>query len=93
MIRVLLADDDPLVRTGLRLMLRGAEDLEVVGEAEDGARAKEAVRRLRPDVVLMDIRMPGVDGIAERVASCGGQLSLGPTPAGGFSVTARLPVR
>lgn len=63
-IRVLLVDDDALVRTGLRLMLGGAPDLDVVGEAADGADVADAVARLRPDVVLMDIRMPVLDGIA-----------------------------
>ncbi|NGO70826.1 response regulator, partial [Streptomyces boncukensis] len=64
MIRVLLADDDPLVRAGLKLMLRGADGIEVVGEVEDGGGVAEAVRRSTPDVVLMDIRMPVLDGIA-----------------------------
>ncbi|MFY1687381.1 response regulator [Plantactinospora sp. WMMB782] len=63
-IRVLLVDDDALVRTGLRLMLGGAPDIEVVGEAADGADVADAVTRLRPDVVLMDVRMPLLDGIA-----------------------------
>jgi DNA-binding NarL/FixJ family response regulator len=63
MIRLLLADDQELVRTGLRLLLSAQEDLEVVGEAEDGAAAVRAAVDLRPDVVLMDVRMPGVDGI------------------------------
>jgi DNA-binding NarL/FixJ family response regulator len=63
-IRVLLVDDDPLVCAGLRLMLRGAPDLEVVGEAADGADVPGAVERLAPDVVLMDIRMPYLDGIS-----------------------------
>ncbi|MBB6552433.1 response regulator [Nonomuraea rubra] len=63
-IRVLLVDDDPLVCAGLRLMLRGAPDVEVVGEAADGADVPGAVERLAPDVVLMDIRMPYLDGIA-----------------------------
>ncbi len=63
-IRVLLVDDDPLVRSGLRLMLGAAGDVEVVGEAADGAEVQELVERLRPDVVLMDIRMPGLDGLA-----------------------------
>ena len=63
-IRVLLVDDDPLVRAGLRMILSGADDLEVVGEAGDGAEAVTAVHAHRPDVVLMDIRMPGVDGLA-----------------------------
>jgi DNA-binding NarL/FixJ family response regulator len=61
--RLLIADDQVLVRTGFRLILDAEEDLEVVGEASDGLEAVEAVRMLRPDLVLMDIRMPGVDGI------------------------------
>jgi DNA-binding NarL/FixJ family response regulator len=63
-IRVVLVDDDALVRSGLRMMLAGAEGIEVVGEADDGRGALGAVDRHRPDVVLMDIRMPQVDGIA-----------------------------
>jgi DNA-binding NarL/FixJ family response regulator len=63
MIRVLIVDDDALVRSGLRLMLGGAPDLEVVGEAEDGAKVGALVAAHRPDVVLMDIRMPVIDGI------------------------------
>lgn len=62
-VRVLLADDEPLVRQGLRTILEFEPDIEVVGEAEDGAEAVSAARRLRPDVVCMDVRMPGVDGI------------------------------
>ncbi len=64
MIRVLLVDDDALVRSGLRMMLAGAKSLEVVGEAADGREVLGAVDLHRPDVVLMDIRMPHVDGIA-----------------------------
>ena len=64
MIRVLLVDDDPLVRSGLRMMLAGAERVEVVGEADDGRGVLAAVDLHRPDVVLMDIRMPQLDGIA-----------------------------
>jgi DNA-binding NarL/FixJ family response regulator len=60
---VVLADDQELVRTGLRLILAAEPDLEVVGEAADGVEAVEVVSRLRPDVVLMDIRMPHLDGI------------------------------
>src|SRR3954468_5497882 len=62
-IRVLLVDDDALVRSGLRLMLAGASGVEVVGEADDGRGVLAAVDRHRPDVVLMDIRMPQLDGI------------------------------
>jgi DNA-binding NarL/FixJ family response regulator len=62
-VRVLLIDDDALVRSGLRMMLAGAPAIEVVGEADDGRGALAAVDRHRPDVVLMDIRMPHVDGI------------------------------
>lgn len=64
MIRVLLVDDDALVRSGLRMMLAGAKSLEVVGEAADGREVLGAVDVHRPDVVLMDIRMPQLDGIA-----------------------------
>jgi DNA-binding NarL/FixJ family response regulator len=63
-IRVLLVDDDALVRSGLRMMLAGAAGIEVVGEAGDGREALGAVDRHHPDVVLMDIRMPQLDGIA-----------------------------
>ena len=62
-IRVLLADDQPLLRTGFRLILSSEDDLEVVGEAADGQVAVAQVLALRPDVVLMDIRMPTMDGI------------------------------
>jgi DNA-binding NarL/FixJ family response regulator len=64
MTRVLLVDDEALVRAGLRMILEAAGDIDVVGEATDGADAVEAVRRSRPDVVLMDIRMPRLDGLA-----------------------------
>jgi len=63
-VRVLVVDDDPLVRTGLSMLLAGAPDLEVVGEAADGREVPAAVEAHRPDVVLMDIRMPGMDGLA-----------------------------
>ncbi len=63
-IRVLLVDDDALVRSGLRIMLGGAERIDVVGEADDGRAALAAVDAHRPDVVLMDLRMPQLDGIA-----------------------------
>jgi DNA-binding NarL/FixJ family response regulator len=62
-IRVLVVDDDPLVRAGLSMLLAGAEDVAIVGEAADGAEVPGAVAQHAPDVVLMDIRMPGVDGL------------------------------
>jgi DNA-binding NarL/FixJ family response regulator len=62
-VKVLLADDQTLVRAGFRVLLERGHDIEVVGEVADGAEAIEAVRRLRPDVVLMDIRMPVLDGL------------------------------
>ena len=63
MIRVLIADDQSLVRTGFRLILSGEAEIEVVGEARDGGEAAVLAAELEPDVVLMDVRMPGVDGI------------------------------
>jgi DNA-binding NarL/FixJ family response regulator len=63
-IRVLLADDQALVRAGFRALLDAQEDIEVVGEAVDGAEAVRAAGKLKPDVVLMDIRMPEMDGLA-----------------------------
>jgi DNA-binding NarL/FixJ family response regulator len=63
-IQVLIADDQVLVRSGLRAIIESEPDIQVVGEAVDGAEAVEAVRRLRPDVALMDIRMPRLDGVA-----------------------------
>ncbi|HZF87078.1 response regulator transcription factor [Streptomyces sp.] len=62
-VRIVLADDERMVRTALRAILAAEPDLEVVGEAATGAEAVSAVRELRPDVVLMDVRMPGIDGI------------------------------
>jgi DNA-binding NarL/FixJ family response regulator len=63
-VRVLVVDDDALVRSGLSMLLAGAEDIEIVGEATDGREVAQAVAEHRPDVVLMDIRMPGMDGLA-----------------------------
>ncbi|MFJ2893333.1 response regulator [Streptomyces sp. NPDC087218] len=62
-VRIAVVDDDPLVRAGLALMLGGADDIRIVGEAADGADVADLVDRVRPDVVLMDIRMPVVDGL------------------------------
>jgi DNA-binding NarL/FixJ family response regulator len=72
-IRVLIADDQALVRGGFRSILAGQDDIEVVGEAEDGNEAVALVEELHPDVVLMDIRMPGIDGIeaTRRIAARG----------------------
>ena len=74
MIRVLLVDDQALVRDGFRMILDAQEDIEVVGEADDGGLALRLAREVNPDVVLMDIRMPGVDGIeaTRRLLAAGG---------------------
>ncbi|MFJ7999914.1 response regulator [Streptomyces sp. NPDC096310] len=63
-LRVVVADDNPVVRAGLTALLSGRDDIQVVGEAADGRQAYEVARRTRPDVVLLDVRMPGVDGIS-----------------------------
>jgi DNA-binding NarL/FixJ family response regulator len=76
-VRILLVDDQPLLRTGFRMVLGGEPDIDVVGEAGDGTEAVDLARRLLPDVVLMDIRMPRMDGVAATRAI----------------VEARLPVR
>lgn len=68
MTRVLLVDDQELIRTGLRGILRERDGFEIVGELDDGAGVVDACRRLRPDVVVMDVRMPGVDGVAATAA-------------------------
>jgi DNA-binding NarL/FixJ family response regulator len=73
-LRVLIVDDHPVVRTGIAGMLSGEDDLDVVGEASDGAEALTLVAELRPDVVLMDLRMPGMDGVTaiRRIVEGGG---------------------
>lgn len=71
MIRVVLADDQELVRSAFAMLVRSAPDMEVVGEAEDGTDAVRLARTCRADVVVMDIRMPGVDGIAATAAIAG----------------------
>src|SRR5919202_1937101 len=78
MIRILIADDQALVRAGFKMILDAEEDLDVVGEATDGAQAVDLARRLKPDVVLMDIRMPQLDGIeaTRRVLAAAGESSV-----------------
>jgi len=71
-IRVLLVDDQALIRAGFRMILEAEEDIEVVGECADGTQAVDSVRRLKPDVVLMDIRMPEMDGIEATGLIAGG---------------------
>jgi DNA-binding NarL/FixJ family response regulator len=76
-VRVLLADDQPLLRTGFRMVLGSEEDLDIVGEAGDGIEAVDLARRLLPDVVLMDIRMPRMDGVAATRAIVDARLPVG----------------
>lgn len=82
MIRVAIVDDDALVRAGLRGILSSAEDIEVVGEADDGAGVPDLVRQHHPDVVVMDIRMPQVDGIEATRRLVGGSDPNGTGPDG-----------
>jgi DNA-binding NarL/FixJ family response regulator len=77
-IRLLIVDDQELVRTGFRLFLETQDDLEVVGEAGNGEQAIERARELRPDVVLMDIRMPGMDGV--EATACLNAAGIEPPP-------------
>jgi DNA-binding NarL/FixJ family response regulator len=71
-IRVLLVDDQPLMIVGLRMVIRDTEDIEAIGDAGDGREAARLIRELRPDVAVMDIRMPGMDGIeATRIVTSG----------------------
>ena len=75
MIRTVLVDDEQLVRSGLKMILEAADDIEVVGEASDGAEAVQVARETAPDVMLLDIRMPGVDGL-----TAAAELAKLPTP-------------
>ena len=77
MISVALADDQALVRAGFRAIVAGEPDMTVAGEAADGTQAVALARRLRPDVMLMDIRMPGVDGLAATREICADRSLLG----------------
>ncbi|ASU80502.1 DNA-binding response regulator [Actinopolyspora erythraea] len=75
MVRVVLVDDQELMRVGLRMVLDAQDDVEVVAEADDGAAAVERARELEPDVVLMDVRMPGMDGVRATELIVGGGLA------------------
>jgi DNA-binding NarL/FixJ family response regulator len=77
-IRVLLADDQPLIRAGMRMIVEETDGIDVVGEAQDGAQAVRLTAELSPDVVVMDVRMPGVDGIeaTRRIVAAGGSARI-----------------
>src|SRR3954466_11568512 len=77
-IRVLLVDDQALIRAGFRMILDAEDDIDVVGECADGEQAVDSARRLTPDVVLMDIRMPEMDGIEATRRMAGGAGEGGP---------------
>jgi len=81
-ITVLIADDQPLQRAGFRMVLGSQADIEIVGEAGDGAQALAQVRRTKTDVVLMDLRMPRVNGLvaSQRITADARVRELGPTP-------------
>jgi DNA-binding NarL/FixJ family response regulator len=78
-VRVVLADDQPLIRAGLRVLIADCPDLDVVGEAGTGAQAVQLARQARPDVVVMDIRMPGMDGIEATQMITAGDRGSDPT--------------
>ena len=78
MIRVVIADDEPLVRSGIAMILSGESDIEVAGEASDGEEAISLAERLQPDIVLMDVRMPGMDGVTATRTIAADQFSRNP---------------
>jgi len=89
-IRVVLVDDHAVIRAGLQQLLAGTDDIEVVGTAANGAEALDVVRRIRPDVVLMDLQMPEVDGVAATRAIMGEQLGVDVLVLTSFSDSERI---
>lgn len=81
-IRVVLVDDQAMVRAGFRMILEAEDDVEVVGEASDGEEAVTVTRQVRPDVVLMDVQMPRVDGLQATVRIVQEEAGSYPTPGG-----------
>jgi DNA-binding NarL/FixJ family response regulator len=89
-VRVVLVDDHAVIRAGLQQLLAGTDDIEVVGTAANGAEALEVVRAIRPDVVLMDLQMPGVDGVAATRAIMGEGLGVDVLVLTSFSDSERI---
>ena len=89
-VKVVLVDDHAVIRAGLEQLLAGTDDIEVVGQAANGAEALEVVRRIRPDVVLMDLQMPDVDGVAATRAIMAEKLGVDVLVLTSFSDSERI---
>ena len=93
-VRIMIADDQALVRAGFKMILDAEDDIEVVGEAVDGLQAVEVAKRLKPDVVLMDIRMPELDGLeaTRRILAADGTTRIPAASSSGGTSLSRNPL-